>query len=86
MTAMEHRRKTILTSASEKEHQKKAPQKLKALVSGSAVTIDEATVDQKVTDTKWFFLLSMTQFVVNGEGLPGRAIFTGSPIWISDGD
>ncbi|KAK1288012.1 Transcription factor MYC2 [Acorus calamus] len=82
----EHRRKTIPTSASEKEHRKKVPQKLKALVAGSAVAIDEATVDEKVTDTKWFFLLSMTQFVVNGEGLPGRAFFTGSLIRISDGD
>ncbi|KAK1265893.1 Transcription factor MYC2 [Acorus gramineus] len=53
---------------------------------GSPAATDEATVDEKVTDTKWFFLLSMMQSFVNGKGLLGLAFFTGSPIWISHGD
>ncbi|KAK1285374.1 Transcription factor MYC2 [Acorus calamus] len=82
----EHRRTVTPTSASEQEHRKKVLRELNALISGSPEAADEATVDEEVTDTEWFFLLSMTQSFVNGGGLPGQAFFTGSPIWISGRD
>ncbi|KAK1306952.1 Transcription factor MYC2 [Acorus calamus] len=82
----EHRRTVTPTSAAEQEHRKKVLRELNALISGSPAEADEATVDEEVTDTEWFFLLSMTQSFVNGGGLPGQAFFTGSPIWISGRD
>ncbi|KAK1324656.1 Transcription factor MYC2 [Acorus calamus] len=80
---LQHRRATAPTSAAEQEHRKKVLRQLNSLISGSA---DEATVDEEVTDTEWFYLVSMTQSFVNGGGLPGQAFFTGTPIWISGGD
>ncbi|KAK1325089.1 Transcription factor MYC2 [Acorus calamus] len=78
----EQRQKMTPTSAAEQEHRKNVLWELNTFVSGSPV----ATVNEKVTDTEWFFLLSMTQFFVNGEGLPGRAFFTGPLIWVFDRD
>ncbi|KAK1274382.1 Transcription factor MYC2 [Acorus gramineus] len=80
---LQYRRATAPTSAAEQEHRKKVLRELNSLISGSA---DEATVDEEVTDTEWFYLVSMTQSFVNGGGLPGQALFTGTPIWISGGD
>ncbi|KAK1262656.1 Transcription factor MYC2 [Acorus gramineus] len=82
----EHRRTVTPTSAAEQEHRKKILRELNALISGSPAAADEATVDEEVTDTEWFFLLSMTQSFVNGGGFPGQAFFAGSPIWISGRD
>jgi transcription factor MYC2 len=42
-------------------------------------------VEEEVTDTEWFFLVSMTHNFVNGSGLPGRAMFSGKPIWVAGG-
>ncbi|KAJ9536935.1 hypothetical protein OSB04_029668 [Centaurea solstitialis] len=42
-----------------------------------------AVVDEEVTDTEWFFLISMTQSFVSGNGLPGRAMYGNQPIWIA---
>ncbi|KAK6119501.1 hypothetical protein DH2020_046756 [Rehmannia glutinosa] len=36
-----------------------------------------------VTDTEWFFLISMTQSFVNGSGLPGQALYSSSPVWVT---
>ncbi|KAK1322781.1 hypothetical protein QJS10_CPA02g00914 [Acorus calamus] len=58
------------TSAAEQEHRKNVLLELNALVSGSLVTTDEATVNKKS--------------FVNGEGLPGQTLFTGSLIWVFD--
>uniref|UniRef100_A0A6V7QYP2 Transcription factor n=1 Tax=Ananas comosus var. bracteatus TaxID=296719 RepID=A0A6V7QYP2_ANACO len=43
-------------------------------------------VEEEVTDTEWFFLVSMTQSFVNGAGLPGQALFSGAPMWIAGAD
>ncbi|KAK1291825.1 Transcription factor MYC2 [Acorus calamus] len=75
-----------LTFAAKQEHWKKVLRELNALVSRSPVATDEVTVNEKVTDTEEFFLLSKTQSFVNGEGLPGRGFFTGSLIWVFSRD
>ncbi|XP_044503291.1 LOW QUALITY PROTEIN: transcription factor MYC2-like [Mangifera indica] len=70
------------SSAVEQEHRKKVLRELNSLISGSTATTDDS-VDEEVTDTEWFFLISMTQsFFVNGGGLPGQAFFSGSPVWV----
>ncbi|KAK0589752.1 hypothetical protein LWI29_018061 [Acer saccharum] len=69
-------------SAAEQEHRKKVLRELNSLISGSASPPDDA-VDEEVTDTEWFFLVSMTQsFFVNSGGLPGQAFFSNSPVWV----
>ncbi|KAH1105964.1 hypothetical protein J1N35_009732 [Gossypium stocksii] len=59
----------------EQEHRKKVLRKLNSLI------FDDA-VDEEVTDTEWFFLVSMTQSFVNGSELPGQALFNSTPIWV----
>ncbi|XP_059640563.1 transcription factor MYC2 [Cornus florida] len=75
------KRKTAQSSA-EQEHRKKVLRELNSLISGSAASTDDA-IDEEVTDTEWFFLVSMTQSFVNGSGLPGQAFLNSSPIWVA---
>ncbi|KAA8522053.1 hypothetical protein F0562_012633 [Nyssa sinensis] len=76
------KRKTASSqSAAEQEHRKKVLRELNSLISGSSASADDA-VDEEVTDTEWFFLVSMTQSFVNGSGLPGQA-FNSVPIWVT---
>lgn len=70
----------------EQEHRKKVLRELNSLISGVQTAggggADDA-VDEEVTDTEWFFLISMTQSFVNGNGLPGLAMYSSSPIWVT---
>ncbi|MCD9644592.1 Transcription factor myc2 [Datura stramonium] len=66
----------------EQEHRKKVLRELNSLISGTQTGTDDA-VDEEVTDTEWFFLISMTQSFVNGSGLPGQALYGSSPIWVA---
>ncbi|PIN25568.1 hypothetical protein CDL12_01674 [Handroanthus impetiginosus] len=70
------------SSPAEQEHRKKILRELNSLISGPQATADDA-VDEEVTDTEWFFLISMTQSFVNGSGLPGQALYSSSPIWVT---
>ncbi|XP_051114757.1 transcription factor MYC2 [Andrographis paniculata] len=70
------------SSPSEQEHRKKVLRELNSLISGPQTTADDA-IDEEVTDTEWFFLISMTQTFVNGSGLPGQALYTSSPVWVA---
>ncbi|KAK4801576.1 hypothetical protein SAY86_022063 [Trapa natans] len=69
-------------SAAEQEHRKRVLRELNSLIAGPATASDDA-VEEEVTDTEWFFLVSMTQSFVNGSGLPGQAFFNSNPIWVS---
>lgn len=70
------------SDATEQEHRKKVLRELNSLISGSAPVTDDS-VDEEVTDTEWFFLVSMTQSFVNGGGLPGQAFFNSTPVWVA---
>lgn len=78
--------KTKTSSAAEQEHRKKVLRELNSLISGSAVSAADDAVDEEVTDTEWFFLVSMTQSFVNGGGLAGQAFFSSSPVWVTGAD
>ncbi|XP_062201092.1 transcription factor MYC2-like [Phragmites australis] len=80
------RKQRPLTPAAqaEQEHRKRVLRELNSLISGAAPAPDEA-VEEEVTDTEWFFLVSMTQSFLNGSGLPGQALFAGQPTWIASG-
>ncbi|XP_010530031.1 PREDICTED: transcription factor MYC4 [Tarenaya hassleriana] len=71
-------------NAVEQEHRKRVIRELNALISGGAVAgaADDAG-DEEVTDTEWFFLVSMTQSFLNGTGLPGQAFLHCRTIWLS---
>lgn len=56
---------------------------LNSLISGAESSSSDDNVDEEVTDTEWFFLISMTQSFVHGSGLPGRAWMTDSLIWVT---
>lgn len=74
-------------SAAEQEHRKRVLRQLNSLISGGAAgfSMDDA-VEEEVTDSEWFFLVSMTQSFVNGAGIPGQVFFAGTPSWIAGGD
>ncbi|CAL0311820.1 unnamed protein product [Lupinus luteus] len=71
-------------SSVEQEHRKKVLRELNSLISGSSTEND--TVDEEVTDTEWFFLVSMTQSFANGSALPAQAFFNSNPVWVSGSD
>ncbi|XP_057976693.1 transcription factor MYC2 [Malania oleifera] len=76
------KRKMTPSSAAEQEHRKRVLRDLNSLISGSSTSTDDA-VDEEVTDTEWFFLVSMTQSFVNGVGLPGQAFYNSTPVWVA---
>ncbi|NP_001312938.1 transcription factor MYC2-like [Nicotiana tabacum] len=67
----------------EQAHRKKVLRELNSLISGTQTGGENDAVDEEVTDTEWFFLISMTQSFVNGSGLPGLAMYSSSPIWVT---
>ncbi|XP_075486623.1 transcription factor MYC2-like [Primulina tabacum] len=75
-------KRNTLSSPAEQEHRKKVIKELNSLISGSQASPDDA-VDEEVTDTEWFFLISMTQSFANGFGLPGQAMYSSSPVWVT---
>lgn len=77
--------KTASSSSAEQDHRKKVLRELNSLISGNTASPDVA-VDEEVTDTEWFFLVSMTQSFVNGSGLPGQAYFNSNAVWVSGSD
>ncbi|KAJ6705965.1 MYC [Salix purpurea] len=80
------RKKNSASSAAEQEHRKKVLRELNSLIAGPNSVTDDA-VDEEVTDTEWFFLVSMTQSFVNGSGLPGQALFqweSGLGCWLGE--
>lgn len=75
-------KRNTVSSPEEQEHRKKVIRELNSLISGSQASPDEA-VDEDVTDTEWFFLISMTQSFAIGSGLPGQAMYSSSPVWVT---
>nr|BBD13917.1 bHLH transcription factor 2 [Glycyrrhiza uralensis] len=73
--------KAKATSSAEQDHRKKVLRELNSLISGAPAPDDAP--DEEVTDTEWFFLVSMTQSFVNGGGLPGQAYFNSTPVWVA---
>ncbi|KAF8032570.1 hypothetical protein BT93_D1471 [Corymbia citriodora subsp. variegata] len=74
--------KATACSPAEQEHRKRVLRELNSLISGGAAATDDA-IEEEVTDTEWFFLVSMTQSFASGVGLPGRVFFSSDPVWVS---
>ncbi|KAL9327357.1 hypothetical protein ACSQ67_008002 [Phaseolus vulgaris] len=71
-------------SSAEQDHRKKVLRELNSLISGPSASADD--VDEEVSDTEWFFLVSMTQSFLSGSGLPGQAFLNSSPVWVAGAD
>ncbi|KAG5542086.1 hypothetical protein RHGRI_021816 [Rhododendron griersonianum] len=65
----------------EQAHRKKVFRGLMSLITGTDE--DDVAVAEEVTDTEWFFLVSMTQSFRFGSGLPGQALSRSRPIWVA---
>jgi len=72
-------------TSQEQEHRKHVLHKLSSLLSGysTACSSSKDPAYEDVTDTEWFFLVSMTQSFSTGSGLPGKALLAARPIWIT---
>ncbi|OIW09914.1 hypothetical protein TanjilG_32063 [Lupinus angustifolius] len=81
----EHKRNLKIVSRDEQNHRKKVLRELNSLISGPSGSIDDA-IDEEVTDTEWFFLMSMTQSYINSDSVPGKAFFNSSPVWVAGAD
>ncbi|CAM8877845.1 unnamed protein product [Rhodiola kirilowii] len=79
----QQKRQQTTFSAAEQENRKKVLRELNSLISGSSASSSDAVVDDEVTDTEWFFLVSMTQSFLSGVGLPGQSFLTSNPIWVT---
>ncbi|KAL3499900.1 hypothetical protein ACH5RR_038993 [Cinchona calisaya] len=73
------------SSLEEQEHRKKILRELNSWIAGPQGSAEDA-VDDEVTDTEWFFLVSMTQSFENGIGLPGMALYNSIPVWVTGAD
>ncbi|XP_074583503.1 transcription factor MYC2-like [Curcuma longa] len=76
----EDKRKPSTASVTEREYRKRVLRELSSLTSGGGA--DEA-VEEEVTDTEWFFLVSMTQSFIDGGDLPGQAFYSRVPSWVA---
>ena len=79
-------KKSKVTSPAEQEHRRKVLRELNSLISGNPITDESPVDDEEVTDTEWFFLVSMMQSFVNGTGLPGQAYYNSAPVWLVGGE
>ncbi|KAF3333452.1 transcription factor MYC4-like protein [Carex littledalei] len=66
---------SVATSLAEQSHRKSVLRELNSLVSDSSPSDED-----DVTDTEWFFLVSMTQ------SYDPRIMFSGEPVWFSGSD
>ncbi|XP_047093949.1 transcription factor MYC2-like [Lolium rigidum] len=72
-------------SAAEQDHRKRVLRELNSLIAGGGAAATDEAVEEEVTDTEWFFLVSMTQSFPNGSGIPGQTLYAGQPTWIATG-
>ncbi|KAL5789574.1 hypothetical protein ACOSQ2_004462 [Xanthoceras sorbifolium] len=74
-------------SSTEQEHRKSVLRELNRLISGSMATPEEFVEEEFVTDSEWFFLVSMTaSFLANCGGLPSLAFDSNSLVWVCGPD
>ncbi|CAN6971985.1 unnamed protein product [Brassica rapa subsp. trilocularis] len=71
------------SNPAEQEHRKRVIRELNSLIAGGGAGVSDEANDEEVTDTEWFFLVSMTQSFVNGVGLPGESFLNSRVIWLS---
>uniref|UniRef100_A0A5B7A0Z7 Transcription factor n=1 Tax=Davidia involucrata TaxID=16924 RepID=A0A5B7A0Z7_DAVIN len=61
---------------------KKVARGIQALFSDNSSDID-GLVDGEVTDSEWFYMVSVTRSFVDGDDIPGRAFSSGAYVWLA---
>ncbi|KAL1223777.1 Transcription factor bHLH28 [Cardamine amara subsp. amara] len=87
----QRKKKTSPLSPVEKERRSKVIGELRAMISDEAFPVfeedfDDAEDDVEMTDTEWFYLVSMTWSFSSGSGLAGKAFTTYNPVWVTGSD
>ncbi|EOA12749.1 hypothetical protein CARUB_v10028430mg [Capsella rubella] len=84
------KKKTVPSSPEGKERRSKVLRELNSMISGEPfplVEVDDVNDDDdddvEVTDTEWYYLVSMTWSSCNGSGLAGKAFDTCNPVWVT---
>lgn len=73
-------------TTADKDHRSKVLRELSSMISGEAFPVmndDGDDDDVEVTDTEWFYLVSMTSSFGNGSGLAGKTFATYKPVWVT---
>ncbi|CAA7014627.1 unnamed protein product [Microthlaspi erraticum] len=79
-------------TAAEKEHRNRVLRDLTSMITGQDLPmmddddVDDDDDDVEVTDTEWFYLVSMTWSYRSGSGLAGKAFATYNPVWVTGSD
>ncbi|XP_047150679.1 transcription factor MYC2-like [Vigna umbellata] len=67
------------TSSEEQDQRNSVFRLINSLILGTSAIPDD--LDQDITDTEWFFFLSIAHNSVNTSGLLGQAFFTSNTVW-----
>nr|QWJ73411.1 Myelocytomatosis transcription factor 5 [Isatis tinctoria] len=71
------------TKAEEKNIRNKVFRELSSMISGDFCPVMDEDDDVELTDTEWFYLVSMTCSFRSGSGLAGKAFATYNPVWVT---
>ncbi|XP_031251019.1 transcription factor MYC2 [Pistacia vera] len=75
-----------MSSSSNLERRKVIKGIQQAFVGDQSHDIDMSMMDgSDVTDTEWFYMMSLTRSFNAGDSIPGRALSTGSLVWLTGG-
>lgn len=76
-------------TTAEKEHRNRVLRDLTSMISGQDLPLTDDDDDNdddddvEVTDSEWFYLVSMTWSYGSGSGLAGKAFATCNPVWVT---
>lgn len=78
-----HSTKQFASTETDQQRRRKVLRELQAMVGGHDLAELDATLNADVTDTEWFFLVSMMNTFPVGIGTPGIAYATSQYIWVA---
>ncbi|ERN01172.1 hypothetical protein AMTRI_Chr03g52930 [Amborella trichopoda] len=71
--------------SAEQINRKLVLRQLHSLISQTSSATNDESVDEEVTDTEWFYLVSMMQSFAGPTALPSHSFFSGAPVWLAGG-
>ncbi|CAF2041740.1 transcription factor bHLH28-like [Brassica napus] len=80
------RRRRRRMTVAEREHWSIILPELSSMISDENVSVIEGEDDVEVSDTEWFYMVSMTVSFGSETGLPGKAFATYKPVWVTGSD
>ncbi|CAF1735137.1 unnamed protein product [Brassica napus] len=80
------RRKRRRMTVAEREHWSIILPELSSMTSDEDLPVIDGEDDVEVSDTEWFYMVSMTVSFGSETGLPGKAFATYKPVWVTGSD